>query len=183
MNNGKICVSVCAATADELIEQIRRAEDLADVIEIRFDCLNESEMERTRFAPILEQIKQTRSKIPVLATYRPKEQGGKRELTQHERGNFFRYLNSFEIADFEDIEVDMAFLFEHDSLTRLTPVHSFHDFAGVPDDLERIFEKLSQSSKIVKIAVQTDDITDTISIWKLLERAKAGNRQITPIAM
>ncbi len=42
MNNGKICVSVCAETADELIEQIKRAEDLADVIEIRFDCLKDS---------------------------------------------------------------------------------------------------------------------------------------------
>ncbi len=45
MNNGKICISVCAETADELIEQIKRAEDLADVIEIRFDCLNEIEFE------------------------------------------------------------------------------------------------------------------------------------------
>ena len=43
MNNGKICISVCAETADELIEQIKRSEDLADVIEIRFDCLSESE--------------------------------------------------------------------------------------------------------------------------------------------
>ena len=44
MNNGKICVSVCAETADEVIEQIKRAEDLADVIEIRFDCLDKSEL-------------------------------------------------------------------------------------------------------------------------------------------
>ena len=44
MNNGKICVSVCAETADEMIEQIKRAEELADFIEIRFDCLNESEI-------------------------------------------------------------------------------------------------------------------------------------------
>ena len=32
MNNGKICVSVCAETADDMIERIKRAEALADVI-------------------------------------------------------------------------------------------------------------------------------------------------------
>ena len=48
MNNGKICVSVCAETADEMIEQIKRAEDLADVIEIRFDCLENKEIQKKR---------------------------------------------------------------------------------------------------------------------------------------
>ena len=46
MNKGKICVSVGAETADELIAQIKRAEDLADIIEIRFDYLTFSELNK-----------------------------------------------------------------------------------------------------------------------------------------
>ena len=43
MNNGKICISICAETAEDLIAQIKRAEELADVIEIRFDYLSNCE--------------------------------------------------------------------------------------------------------------------------------------------
>ncbi len=67
MNNGKICVSVCAETAEELIKQIKRAEELADVIEIRFDCLNESE-----FDSALQKISEINCRKPFLATFRPK---------------------------------------------------------------------------------------------------------------
>jgi hypothetical protein len=67
MNNGKICISVCAETADELIEQIKRAEDLADVIEIRFDCLKESE-----FDSALQNLSDLKCAKFFLATSRPK---------------------------------------------------------------------------------------------------------------
>src|SRR5688572_1328086 len=67
MNNGKICISVCAETADELLKQIKRAEDLADVIEIRFDCLQESE-----FDLALRKLSYLKCEKPFLATFRPK---------------------------------------------------------------------------------------------------------------
>lgn len=67
MNHGKICVSVCAKTADELIEQIKRAEEFADVIEIRFDCLDESE-----FDLALQKVDELDCSKPFLATFRPK---------------------------------------------------------------------------------------------------------------
>ena len=51
MNKGKICVSVCAETAKKLIHEVKRAEEFADVIEIRFDCLNSDQ------CPILQKHK------------------------------------------------------------------------------------------------------------------------------
>lgn len=183
MNNGKICISVCAGTADELIEQTKRAEDLADVIEIRFDCLDEGETKGKRFELIIEQIKKTRTKKSVLATYRPREQGGKRELTEHERGNFFRYLNLNNIADYADVEVDMAFIFEFERFARIDLIHSYHNFSSDHVELEKIYCRLSKKSKITKIAVQSEDVTDTIPVWKLLEKAKSDKKQIIPIAM
>ena len=68
MNNGRICVSVCGETADETLAQIERAAGLADIVEIRFDCLDPSEI-----ASVLDRLCVVNT--PLLLTYRPAEQG------------------------------------------------------------------------------------------------------------
>ena len=37
------------------------------------------------------------------------------------------------------------------------------------------------SNGVVKIAVQTDDITDSIELWKLLDQAKSKNKQVVAV--
>ncbi len=176
MNNGKICISVCAETADEMLEQIKRAEDLADVIEIRFDCLAENEIENfySKFYRNWEI-----SEIPFISTFRPKEQGGKRELTVSERRHFWNSGNETGWADCEEdfIEDSFSWLWKE-------RICSYHDFKESPENLSKIYQRLKNTeADIIKIAVQADDITDTIPIWKLLERAKSENKKIIPIAM
>jgi 3-dehydroquinate dehydratase/shikimate dehydrogenase len=172
MNNGKICVSVCAKTADELIEQIKRAEDLADVIEVRFDCLEKGEIEELNI-PINENY---------IFTFRPKEQGGKRELTLREREIFWNEGNDYCGADFEEDVVENHFGWLYKPV-----ICSYHDFKGTPNNLGEIYERIlfrnDANIDVVKIAVQTDDITDTIPIWQLLKRAKFENKELIPIAM
>ena len=171
MNNGKICVSVCAETADEMIEQIKRAEELADFIEIRFDCLNESEIK-------LIWNSQVASK-PEICTFRPQEQGGKRDISKRERLEFWRSGNSLDCVDFEIDLYEMDVTWNH----RLV-ICSHHDFNGVPENLVEVYNKLkTKNASVIKIAVQTNDIIDTIPIWKLIEKAKSENKQIIPIAM
>jgi shikimate 5-dehydrogenase len=182
-NGGRICVSVCAETADELIEQINRAESLADVFEIRFDCLNENELNLADLEEsgkivkkILENVKKD-----FLLTFRPKEQGGKRDLSLSEREVFWNLVTNFFCgADFEE-----DFAKNHSERFHKPLICSHHDFKGVPENLNEIYERLKSVNgvDVVKIAVQTDDITDAISIWKLLDKAKKENRKIIPIAM
>ncbi len=190
MNNGKICVSVCAETADELIKQIKCAEDLADVIEIRFDCLEKVEIDK-----LWLRLQHFREKFDgkLLATFRPKNkgQGGNRELSSKERYEFWNYC-VVEFVDWADLEFDF-----NDKLSKSLSgilserlIWSFHAFGVVPNDnnLNLMFSKLSnlvqnQKPSVSKMAIRTDDITDTISIWKLLERAKAEKKEIIPIAM
>lgn len=171
MNNGEICISVCAETADKMIEQIKRAEQLADIIEIRFDCLNDSEIK-------LIWNSQVASK-PEICTFRPQEQGGKRHISKKERLDFWRSGNSLDWVDFEIDLYEMNVTWNH----RLV-ICSNHDFDGVPENLVEIYNKLkTKNASVIKIAVQTNDITETIPIWKLLEKAKSENQQIIPIAM
>ena len=181
MNNGKICISVCAETADELIEQIKRAEDLADVIEIRFDCLKENELDL--FLPQFD--RRQYSKL-FLTTFRSFEQGGKKLITYLEREEFWLHSHIFEFTDWADLEAD----FSENKINSLWGkvfkkiIKSSHYFNDVPQNISEIYDNLSSVNfDVVKIAAQTNDITDTISIWKLLERAKAENKQIIPIAM
>ncbi len=187
MNKGKICVSVCAETADELIEQIKRAENLADVIEIRFDCLNKEEfniLDSVKSEKTFDRILGNKSyKDSIILTFRPKEQGGKRNLTLEERESFWNSAYDSWGGDFEEDVVE-----NHVNWLYGPPVIcSYHDFDGVPENLFRIYKRIishpNVNIDIVKIAVQTNDITETIAVWKLLEKAKSENKQIIPIAM
>ncbi|MCD9185194.1 MAG: shikimate dehydrogenase [Pyrinomonadaceae bacterium] len=182
MNNGKICVSVCAETADELISQIKHAEESADVIEIRFDCLKDVE-EENLWTLIGKTSKSFKGKL--LATYRPLEQGGKKNLSQTEREKFWKHARIFEVAALADLEqdfdIEIIYSFRGRMFERI--IKSFHDFSKVPENLDNLCENLSKTADIIKIAVQTSDITDSIAIWKLLEKAKAENKKIIPIAM
>jgi 3-dehydroquinate dehydratase/shikimate dehydrogenase len=183
MNNGKICVSVCAETAETLIEQIKRAEELVDVIEIRFDCLRNIETEYL-WRAVNESRKRFKGKL--LATFRPLEQGGKRALSFAERNEFWIHSHVFESVDWVDLEPDFSLekiqgFWGNNVFSQI--IKSFHDFENASENLEKIFNELSKNSAIAKIAVQTEDVTDTIPVWKLLQKATSENQQIIPIAM
>jgi 3-dehydroquinate dehydratase / shikimate dehydrogenase len=179
MNDGKICVSVCAETVDEFIENIKRAEKFADVIELRFDCLHEKEL-----VPALKIVLRQLGKENLLITFRPSEQGGKRLLSFRQRMKFWELFFSKNTLQnlYVDFEADVKSAFNFKSTRSIA---SYHDFSGTENKSEWFYEvnTLMKNEHILKIAVQCDDIIDSIDIWKLLERAKKDNKQIIPIAM
>lgn len=182
MNDGKICVSVCAETADELIAKIDDAKKLADVIEIRFDCLKREELDN-----FLPQFPKENFAGKFLTTFRAEDQGGKNNLTVEQRNEFWLHSHIFESTDWADLEEDISI----EELRNLRGgnvfekfIKSSHDLQGVPVNLSGIYERLkSTGAEVVKIAVQTQDITDTIPIWKLLKQSESENQEIIPIAM
>jgi 3-dehydroquinate dehydratase / shikimate dehydrogenase len=173
-NQGRICVSLCAKTAGELAEKIERASPLADIIEVRFDCLEPERLEECLDIALS-------ARAEVLATFRPKGEGGFRDISDDERIDFWNQGNElgFWGADFEEDRIEESF----DWLWN-NRIVSFHDFSGTPSNLENTYERLAATgADIVKIAVQAERITDAIPLWKLLERANADNKQLVPIAM
>lgn len=191
MNNGKICVSVCAETANEFLEKIEQAAKIADVVELRFDCLKQTEPEI-----LFKELKRIRqnNKSKLLVTFRPKEQGGKRDLSFDERFYFWRDSYIDEFVDWGDVELEIK---KHELDGYLNAIYnrviySAHDFFNVPANLELLYEELSlesvnkntnKQSNVVKIAAQANDATDGLSLFKLLERAKAEKQELIPIAM
>ena len=169
MNDGKICVSVCAATADEFNSKAREAAGLADLTELRFDCLAENEFERVEVA----------FDERIILTFRPKEQGGAREISVEDRRDFWNSAAEFSGADLEEDMIENA-LFRG-----FRPkICSYHDLSGSPSNVSEIFERIaSNGADVVKIAVRADEVTDGISVWKLLELARVQKRRVIPVAM
>lgn len=183
MNDGKVCISVCAETAEELIEKIKLATEIADVVEVRFDCISKSLP-----ASLFSRLKKLRDSYDgiLLATFRPRSQGGKSDLTPDERREFWIRPHLPEIVDWVDLEEDLSEedINRHFGKAFETTIKSYHNFTESPIDLVETFERLSiKPEDISKIAVQTESITDSLSVWRLLQRAESEGKQMIPIAM
>src|SRR3982751_4162232 len=76
-NQTRICVSVCEGRAAELAQSAATAAAVADLIELRLDCL--PDVECTLALRQLDDL-QSASPCPLILTLRPAEQGGRREI-------------------------------------------------------------------------------------------------------
>lgn len=153
-------------------EACARASEVADVIELRLDCLEAEDLVMG-----LESLIRKQSCLLIL-TFRPFEQGGHRVLSRPEREAFWNRDWNPDLKALFDIESDLAV----DDWVRVIVSH--HDFSGVPEDLEQIYERLAATpAHVVKIAVQTKNITDCIRVFRLLDRARSEQRNLIAIAM
>lgn len=170
----RVCVPVCAKTFAEMEEAYARASAVGDIVELRLDCLESSDL-----IPRLDSL--TRKLAgPFILTLRPSEQGGHRVLGRPERESFWAGIGA-RWGTLCDIEADLVL---ERSFDWPRVIVSHHDFSGVPDDLEEIYERLAATpARVVKIAVQANDITDCLRVFRLLERGRDEGRELIAIAM
>jgi 3-dehydroquinate dehydratase/shikimate dehydrogenase len=139
-----------------------------NLIELRLDCLED--LEYSVDFP-----------VPVILTFRPSEQGGRRDLSREARLAFWNTQAARGDSVWWDLEADL--------LSEVSPdwsrtIVSHHDFSGVSTDLDKIYERLSQTpARVLKIAVQANEIVDCIPVFRLLERARKESREVIAIAM
>jgi 3-dehydroquinate dehydratase/shikimate dehydrogenase len=187
-STARICVPVCVKSANELADAIARAESVADVVELRADYLQESELDAA-----LDELRKLKRAKPLILTFRPSGQGGRRGLSLSERasfwlGNQFKDKARQDFFDYSDIELD---LLESEYREQLISTHahsriicSQHDFTGTPADLEKIYERMSRTSAhILKLAFRANDVTDCIPVLRLLERARREGRELISMPM
>lgn len=178
MNNSRhkvrICVPICALRIDDVLADIHAAKSIADLVEVRLDCLDETESGNAS-SKLTEH-----SGLPLILTLRPEEQGGKKQLSIGQRQEFWNNLST---GDFLiDLEFDLASSLKDLDWTRV--ICSYHDFNGVPDDLNQIYERMSATpARILKIAVTANDVADCLPVFRLLESARRENRELIAIAM
>jgi 3-dehydroquinate dehydratase/shikimate dehydrogenase len=157
---------------------VSRAEEVADVIELRVDCLAATEVPQfvERIAQLTKRLSQ-----PVIITFRPEEEGGYRRLTIDERKDFWHSMKP---------STNVLFDIEYQLCTTEAVVRSFniicsqHYFSGMPEDIDRQYERLAATpARILKIAVHPNDTVDCLPIFRLLERAEREGRKLIGLAM
>ncbi len=167
-HSARICVPVCEKDLDAL----RRTCEWGDFIELRLDCLEEIPNDVSELIQSLAR--------PVILTLRPTEQGGHRKLTLEQRQRFWSTAPRGE-SIWWDIEGDLVNDLEPDWSHVIV---SHHDFSTIPNDLEKIYDRLAQTpAAVIKVAVHANDIVDCIPVFQLLDRARREGREIIAIAM
>jgi 3-dehydroquinate dehydratase/shikimate dehydrogenase len=182
-NLPKICVPVCVQRARELAHALARAAEVADIIELRLDCLEDSEREK---ALAFLQDHLTRPRTPVILTLRSAEQGGHTTSDFEARRHFWTSLVKISGSAFIDLELDMVggFIAAGPLIDWSRVICSHHDFRGVPSDLDQIYARMAATpARILKIAIQADEATDCLPVFRLLERAQREGREMIAIAM
>ena len=185
----RVCVPVCVPRASELRPSLGRAAEVADVVELRLDCLEEDQLPAAQArlgAPLGEM------RLPFIITYRPQEQGGRRRMGLEERLSFWRgapaWLREVSGRDraFADLELDL--LESHGAATlgdlsrAFRVICSHHDFQRTPAELEEVFGRMARTpADVLKIATRANSITDCLEVLRLCERR--GGREVIAVSM
>ncbi len=185
MNSTRICVPVCAHSAQEILSAARRAAEISDVVELRLDCLTGNELsvlEHELPAALKAQAR------PLILTLRPAGQGGWREIDNLARLSFWANFFSTATNTLADIELDLALHLQAEERSLVDwerVICSHHDFTGSSgEELVKLYEQMSSTpARILKIAVQAHDVTDCLPLFQLLDRAQAEGRAMIAIAM
>jgi len=184
-NAVKICVPVCVEEASQLAGAIARAAEVADIVELRLDCLNDDGLDATRqwLPDYLKHLE-----VPVILTLRAADQGGHIPRDLEARRRFWSSIGDLPDNCFADLELDLVKSVANSNgklpadWTRI--ICSHHDFAGVPENLESIYEQMAATkARILKIAVQANDAIDCLPIFRLLDGARREGREMIAIAM
>jgi 3-dehydroquinate dehydratase / shikimate dehydrogenase len=179
-----ICAPITEGAPDSFLAAIHEAERIADAIELRVDYLPAEALPQL-IAELSSRI--ARVSKPLILTFRPREQGGKRDLTLRDRRDFWRGLppeivGSIAYADFE-FDLVESYADEQPPAPWEKVICSWHDFAETPRDLIARYDQMASSpASVVKIATQANHVGDCLRIFELIEYAN-GNKPVIALAM
>ena len=182
-NRTFLAVPITAADTDSARRQIRQATDAhADILEFRLD-----HMDRADWAKLLAE-----AQLPVIATLRPKDQGGRFTGTETERLKLLQQIAQAQPAfiDFEwphfassQKTRDLISSITSASIGSAKPalILSFHDFGRLPQDLNQIVAGMADApAAIIKVVGMAEDICDNLP---LLDFAQQTARPAIILAM
>lgn len=178
----KICISILAENSRSALRQMKTAQALADMVELRIDRMDGSDLNR------LLQIKS----VPVIVTNRIRREGGFFTGTEAERLSALKQAVSLG-ADIIDLELQSgrkaiselaSHIRETGGKTKL--MLSFHDFNGTPSDRflkSKMYACSRLGADIIKIVTFAKKIEDNLIPLKLISAAKGEGLELVSFCM
>ncbi|MEW6208135.1 MAG: shikimate dehydrogenase [Acidobacteriota bacterium] len=173
---------ICAVIAEESVESaraaLREAALCADLAEVRLDYLNDFDFTRPENLRALLEDKP----LPVIITCRSSSEGGRQQVAEDARIRLL--IGGAQWADWCDIESS-----SFEQAANLSPdysrlIVSYHNFSETPSDIETVYEKLSHlPTAVCKIATRANRYADSVSILRLLDRARSEGKNLIALAM
>jgi len=179
--NSYICAPIIETKPEAFLTAIEAAAQSADVIELRMDYLDEENR-----AVVLSQLPEVGEGKKLLLTFRPREQGGQRDLSLEARQSFWRGLPPEVTAAirFADFEFDLVESFgENPPVPWDRVICSWHHFEETPEGLTERYDRMASThAAVVKIATMANRISDCLRTFELIEHAQ-GKKPVIALAM
>ncbi len=163
----KICIPITAKTTSQASAELKEAEKLTDLVELRIDYINGINEEN------LEKLL-INKKGKVIITNRIKSENGKFKGSEKERMGLLKKAIELN-ADYIDIESSAGKeaineLIKIKNKTKI--ISSYHNFKETPSlkELEEIYNKIKElNPDLIKIVTFANSINDNFEIFKLLK--------------
>ena len=173
-----ICVPIIANHTGEALEKIARASSMADILELRLDC-----MESFCLEDMLQE-----AAIPVIATYRSQGEGGMGSAGYETIAHYL--LDAIDKgADFVDVEYCMPLNLRRQFLEgqgSFGVIISAHLLDGTPsrEKLASIFRGMvATGADIVKIVTRASSPEDNLRVLELIPAAQSMGVKIIALCM
>ena len=168
----KICVPITGRTKEEIL---LRTEELKctdpDLAEWRADWY-EGVLEEEKLLEILGILRESLGELPLLVTFRTKQEGGEQEISAEDYKTFLKRVLASGKADLIDVELFMGEELlqsiaraAHQSGVRV--VASSHDFAKTPEKdemIRRLCRMQELGADLLKLAVMPTNTGDVLTL-------------------
>jgi 3-dehydroquinate dehydratase type I len=161
-----ICISIIARNPAEAVEKMKRAEGLADIVEIRLDLMQSFDV---------KELIEAASKL-VLVTYRSEQEGGRGRGDANLVTSYLTHALKAG-ADYVDVEFRMPTALRHEILkiggpSRVILSSHLPDFTPSSEILHALLKRMAGTgAELVKIVSQATKPEDNLRILDLIPMA------------
>jgi 3-dehydroquinate dehydratase type I len=175
---GKVCIPIIETTIKNALQAIKKANRVADLIELRVDFLKKPEL-----TPLLKEKQR-----PFIITLRRKEEGGR--YRGDEKGRMGVFNKAIDLGtEYVDVEMKsdrslLQNLIENKNGTKV--ILSFHDFRGTPSptELKGLFDRMMQwGADVIKVVTFARSWEDNLTVLSLVPYASARRQKIVTFCM
>ena len=188
----KICIPLTGKNREEIIEEMEIVKKSnPDLIEWRVDFFEESDNPE-RICEMLGTINDSFKQIPVLFTFRTKEEGGEKSIMSEDYVKLLKEVSERRLADIVDVQVFWYGEKSEDFIKELKEtgavvLASSHHFEGTPSVREMsdaLYIMENRGADIVKLAVMPQSGKDVCALLEAtMERKEHSNKPMITMSM